>query len=162
MAGFGSLVPGMAPMPIPQMKSGGMGVSGMALLKAALGAAGGAGGAGAGAGGLGALLGGGGAAGGGAGAGPAVGESAGPGMPMQVAPPPPAMAAAGSPQATGLLGLPRTGMLGALMAKMQPPMSPASGPIDPNTGMPVTADVLAGAADMGGPGPGPNAITGMW
>lgn len=39
---------------------------------------------------------------------------------------------------------------------------PVAGPIDPNTGMPVTADVLAGAANQGGPGPAPNALSGMW
>src|ERR1035437_9111329 len=40
--------------------------------------------------------------------------------------------------------------------------APAAGPIDPNTGLPVTPDVLAGAANMGGAGPAPTALTGLW
>lgn len=61
------------------------------------------------------------------------------------------------------------GMGNGLLAKLFPqkPGTPPAGPIDPNTGMPVTQDVLAGAAaspmpDMGGPGPAPTALTGLW
>jgi hypothetical protein len=124
---FGSLVPGMPAMAVPQMKSNGLQAQGMNILKAALAqqAKGGAPGA------------------------PGFGQSAGPGMPMNITPP----GAGGAPGAV-------PGLLGSLLSKLQPP---AAGPIDPNTGLPVTADVLAGAAGMGGgPGPAPNAITGMW
>ena len=39
----------------------------------------------------------------------------------------------------------------------------ANGPIDPNSGLPVTPDVMAGAAAMGGPpAPSPTALTGLW
>lgn len=130
MAGFGSLVPGMAPMAIPQMKNNGLQGQGMSILKAALAQQAKPG--------MGGMPG-----------QPQVGQSAGPGMPMQVSPP----AAPAQPP----------GMLGALLAKLNPQQP--TGPIDPNTGLPVTQDVLNGAAglgDMGGAGPAPTAISGLW
>ena len=61
------------------------------------------------------------------------------------------------------------GMGNGLLSKLFPqsPATPGAigapaGPIDPNTGLPVTPDVLAGAADMGGMGPAPTALTGLW
>lgn len=124
---FGSLVPGMSPMAIPQMKSNGMQAQGMNILKAALAqqAKGMPGGA------------------------PGVALPA----PMDI-----------KPEAAGGTADSAPGLLGALMRKLKPQ---AMGPIDPNTGLPVTQDVLAGAAqpglpDMGGMGPAPTAITGLW
>lgn len=59
---------------------------------------------------------------------------------------------------------PGNGLLSGLFGSKSP--SPS---IDPNTGLPVTPDVMAGAAGVapsplpgGGPGPAPNAMTGLW
>ena len=52
-----------------------------------------------------------------------------------------------------------------LLSKFFPNMSgaPGAAPIDPNSGLPVTPDVMAGAAAMGGPpAPSPTALTGLW
>lgn len=110
MSGFGQLVPGMAPMPIPAMKSNGLQGMGMNILKSALAAQakGGMGGAG----------------------------GAAPGAPMNIMP-----QGVGQPGAPG--GPP--GLLGALMAKLQPQGAP-----------------MVGLPDMGGMGPAPNAISGLW
>lgn len=50
------------------------------------------------------------------------------------------------------------GLLSGIINKLKGPQQN----IDPNTGLPVTADVMAGAADLGGAGPAPNAISGLW
>ncbi|MFA6267864.1 MAG: hypothetical protein WC670_19375 [Pseudolabrys sp.] len=59
----------------------------------------------------------------------------------------------------------QAGLLAKLMQQFRGGMAGAGGggPIDPNSGLPVTADVLAGAAGGGMPqGPAPNALTGLW
>lgn len=64
-------------------------------------------------------------------------------------------------QQTGAGGSP--GLLGMLMNKLKP--QAAAGPIDPNTGLPVTQDVLNGAAAGAMPGQGiaaPTAISDLW
>lgn len=127
-----NLVPGMAPMEIPKMKSNGLQAQGMNILKAAL-------------------------------AQQAKGAPAGVvgAAPMNVVP----EGAIGQPGQPAPGGIP--GMLGALMQKLKP--QGMGGPIDPNTGLPVTQDVLAGAAalpEAGAlPGQGiasPTAISDLW
>lgn len=138
---FGSMAPPLMQMPAPPpMQDTSLGASGSALLKALMSSRGGAPGAG--------------------GAGGA----------------PPLFGANG-----GLADIMKGGMGNGMLAKLFPPSPAAPGgaamgagaggipggvPIDPNTGMPVTADVLAGAAmpDLGGGGMGmsPTAITGLW
>jgi hypothetical protein len=55
---------------------------------------------------------------------------------------------------------PGNGLLSKIFGGGQP--TPPTPPIDPNTGLPVTPDVMAGAAGMGGAGPSPTALTGLW